>query len=295
VLVGAAVGITAALSSDDDGDGTAPNDSAEQTVVDDAEPGDTAPASDATPDQTVPLTTDTPDQSDQPEQTEPAATEPAATEPAATSVEETTTTTGTGTFADFVIEAGFSASESLIGDVATAGATVTNNGATSACNVSVQFSYLDGAGAPIDTTTELVEFIRPGERHIVAPFFFGFDIAAPTSLSVEIVDVESFVESTDITACGTFTIGAGINLEVVSAEIQRDEFFSTITGQVANPTDQLVEFASLHCLLLSGGAIFGGTSTVIGDPITPGGTVAFEAFPEVIPEAVDTAECQARA
>jgi hypothetical protein len=52
---------------------------------------------------------------------------------------------------------------------------------------------------------------------------------------------------------------------------------------------------SLHCLLLSGGAIFGGTSTVIGDPITPAGTVAFEAFPEVIPEAVDTAECQARA
>ncbi len=187
---------------------------------------------------------------------------------------ETTEPESENADADLAIEFGFTPNADR--GVVSAGAIVTNSGAVSACGVEVQFTLLDSAGTPVDTTTESVAFVPAGASVNVAPTQIGYEVADPAELTVTVVKVEDTTSGASLDDCDGFYFWEGINVDVVNPALVPGDFGSSITGQLSNATESLVETSYINCVILAGGQIVGGESTASLDPISPGGTIAFD-------------------
>ncbi len=174
---------------------------------------------------------------------------------------------------DLAVEFGFTPNPER--QIVSAGAIVTNNGGLTACGVDVQFTLLDSAGTPVETVTESVPIIRANEAASVAPVQIGYQVADPAELTVTVVNVENTTDGASLDDCNGFYIYDGIDVEVVNPALVPGEFDTSISGQLSNSSDVLVELTSINCVILAGGQVVGGESTSSSDPITPGGTVAF--------------------
>lgn len=173
---------------------------------------------------------------------------------------------------DFTVEFGFTTgTDSINTRYTVAGARITNpNDALASYDVQVLFNLLGEGGNVLDTQTETVTYVAPGESVPVAPLLIGFDQKQePQDLEVQVVG--EFTE--DEGPRGMFGGDAAI-LEVKDAELQQNEFGTDLSAQVTNPTESVAEFASWACIFLDGDKILGGASSSIIDPIPPGSTVA---------------------
>ena len=176
--------------------------------------------------------------------------------------------------ADLAIQFGFT--QNVEQGVVSAGALISNNGALTACGVEVQFTLLDSAGTPVDTVTESVALVPAGQTVSVVPFQIGYQVADPASMSVTIIDIDDTTDEVSLRNCSGFYFEDGIIVNVVNPIYARREFDTSISGQLVNPTDQMVETAFVDCVLRFGGLIVGGESSASLNPITPGGTIAFD-------------------
>src|ERR1700754_1122197 len=96
---------------------------------------------------------------------------------------------------DFTVDSRFTSGEDSIGTLYTsAGALLTNpNTDLAAYGAQVLFNLVGPTGDVVDSTTETVSYIGPGETVPVAPLQIGFDLKeAPTKLEVQVVG--DFVE-----------------------------------------------------------------------------------------------------
>lgn len=174
---------------------------------------------------------------------------------------------------DFVVESGFTTGTDSIGTRYTsAGARLTNpNSDLAAYDVQVLFNLVGGNGDVLDSTTETVPYVAPGETVPVAPLLIGFDLSVePTEMQVQAVG--EFTE--DVGPKGQLTENGAI-LKFEGAEVIQGDFGNEISGRVTNPTDTVTEYPSWNCIFLNGRKIVGGSSSTIVDPIPPGTTVQF--------------------
>lgn len=174
---------------------------------------------------------------------------------------------------DFEVESGFSSGTDSIGTkYNSAGALLTNpNPDLAAYGAQVLFNLVGPGGDVLDTTTETVSYIGPGETVPVGPLQIGFDLKEkPTKLEVQVV--------------GDFTDDEGPKdafgdemsvLTVKKIEITQSDYGRELSGQVTNETDEIVTDANWDCVYMSGEKIVGGASSSILDPIPPGSTVQF--------------------
>lgn len=174
---------------------------------------------------------------------------------------------------DFGVESGFSSGTDSIGTkYNSAGALLTNpNPDLAAYGAQVLFNLVGSGGDVLDTTTETVSYIGPGETVPVGPLQIGFDLKEkPTKLEVQVV--------------GDFTDDEGPKdafgdemsvLAVKKTEITQSDYGRELSGQVTNQTDEVVTDANWDCVYLNGKKIVGGASSSILDPIPPGSTVQF--------------------
>ena len=191
---------------------------------------------------------------------------------------------------DFVVESGFTTGVDSIGTRYTsAGARLTNpNSDLAAYGVQVLFNLVDAKGDVLDSTTENVPYVGPGETVPVAPLQIGFDLKkVPTELEVQVVG--DFVE--DEGPRDSFDAPTSI-LKLKDAEITRSDYSLELSGQVTNQTDELVTEATWACIYVKGKKIVGGASSAIIDPIPPGSTVHFGDFVSVDALAGSSVECR---
>ncbi|MBM0124769.1 hypothetical protein [Pimelobacter simplex] len=174
---------------------------------------------------------------------------------------------------DFVVVSGFTTGEDSIGTRYTsAGARLTNpNNDRAAYDVQVLFNLVGPDGNILDTTSETVYYVGPGETVPVAPLQIGFDAStAPTELQVQVVG--EFVE--DEGPKGAFG-GEGAILEFVGGKIKKGEYGNELSAQVKNPTEVVIQLPEWDCIYLQGDKVVGGSSSTIVDPVPPGTTVQF--------------------
>ncbi|WGX98087.1 hypothetical protein [Nocardioides sp. L-11A] len=174
---------------------------------------------------------------------------------------------------DFVVTSGFTTGEDSIGTRYTsAGARLTNpNRDLAAYDVQVLFNLVGSNGDVLDTTSETVYYVAPGETVPVAPLQIGFEAPeVPAELQVQVVG--EFVK--DEGPRGAFG-GEGAILDFVGGKINKGEYGNELTAQVKNLTEVVVELPEWDCIYLRGDKIVGGSSSTITDPIPPGTTVQF--------------------
>ena len=174
---------------------------------------------------------------------------------------------------DFAVESGFTTGTDSIGTrYTTAGARLTNpNTDLAAYDVQVLFNLLGDNGDVLDTTTERVAYVGPGEAVPVAPLQIGFDLKIePTKLEVQVIG--EFVE--DAGPKGELS-DEGAVLTVEGVEAVRGDYGNEFSARVTNTTDTVVEYPSWDCIFIDGKKIVGGASSTIVDPIPPGTTVQF--------------------
>lgn len=176
--------------------------------------------------------------------------------------------------ASFAIDSGFTPNQER--GLVSAGALVSNNGSQTVCGVEVQFTLLDSTGAPVDTATETLPIITAGQTLSIAPLQLGYQVAGAADLQVSIVGVSDTTASTSLDDCSGFYLEDGIQLDVQGSNYSRDDFGTSITGQLSNPSEQKIDTSYIDCVLRLGGKVVGGTSSASLDPIPPGGTVAFK-------------------
>ncbi len=197
--------------------------------------------------------------------------EPAATsedEPAATSEPE-----AAEDVADLEVRHGFSTGiNSIDTRYTSAGALVTNpNESQAAYDVQILFNLIGPDGTVLDSSSETVYYIAPGETVPSAPLQIGFDLdVEPTELEVQATG--EFRE--DDGPQGLFGGDMHI-LEFVSGELTASDFGTELDAQVRNTSDEVAEFASWTCVYQQGGEIVGGDTSAITDRIPPGTTVQF--------------------
>jgi hypothetical protein len=174
---------------------------------------------------------------------------------------------------DLQIESGFTSGTDSIGTRYTsAGALVTNPNATlAAYEVSVVFNLLDGSGAILDTDAANVPYIPAGATVPVAPLQIGFEIAADAA-SIDVNIAGTFEEDTGWDGAG-FIMGDGIDLDVSGAAVTQGDFGPSVDFTVTNPSDTVAELGAWDCVFKAGGAIVGGETSTIVDPVVPGGQV----------------------
>ena len=152
----------------------------------------------------------------------------------------------------------------------------------------VIFTLVDAAGVSLDTDTANLPVVPARGKALAAPLQIGFDKPAPASMKVAWV-VDSFG------ACSSFSY-KGIRLVVSNVAAKVQEYGGVgVTAQVANPSKDVVEYPSIVCVLRTAGAITGGASTSITDPIVPGGSVAWETSESGADPKTDAVECEAYA
>lgn len=174
---------------------------------------------------------------------------------------------------DFALESGFTTGTDSIGTRYTsAGARLTNpNEDLAAYDVQVLFNLIGGNGDVLDSTTETLAYVAPGETVPVAPLQIGFDLTVkPTKLEVQAIGEFS----DDAGPKGMLSDDAAV-LKFEGAEVIRGDYGNEFSARVTNTTDAVVEYPSWHCIYLEGKKIVGGSSSTIIDPIPPGTTVQF--------------------
>jgi hypothetical protein len=174
---------------------------------------------------------------------------------------------------DFQVDSGFSSgTDSINTKYNSAGALLTNpNADLAAYGVQVLFNLVGSGGDVLDTTTETITYIGPGETVPVAPLQIGFDLKEkPTKLEVQVVGDFSEDRGPEDTFGEEMSV-----LTVKSAEITDSTYGRELSGQVTNQTDAVVTDANWACVYLNGKKIVGGQSSSIVDPIPPGSTVQF--------------------
>lgn len=174
---------------------------------------------------------------------------------------------------DFEVESGFSSGTDSIGTkYNSAGALITNpNADLAAYGAQVLFNLVGPGGDVLDTTTETVTYISPGETVPVAPLQIGFDLKKKTTkLEVQVVGEFTNDEGPKDTFGDEMSV-----LTVKKTEFTNSDFGRELSGQVTNQTDEVVTDASWNCVYFNGKKIVGGASSSIIDPIPPGSTVQF--------------------
>lgn len=174
---------------------------------------------------------------------------------------------------DFKIESGFTSGTDSIGTkYNSAGALLTNpNPDLAAYGAQVLFNLVGPGGDVLDSTTETVAYIGPGETVPVGPLQIGFDLKEePMKLEVQVVGDFSQDEGPKDTFSNEMSV-----LTVKSTEITNSDYGRELSGQVTNQTDEVVTDANWDCVYLDGKKIVGGASSSIIDPIPPGSTVQF--------------------
>ena len=193
--------------------------------------------------------------------------------------ERATTTTEPKEAGVEVTESGFSVyrpwDEEIYG---TAGAVVKNNGDDVVAFVEVVFTFVDAEGKPLGTDTSFVNAIDPG----------GVGHAG-----VEMVDLPGDAVGVEVAAVpeddDDFWEGTVIPIQVESIAPEEYGDGATIRGVAVNETDDIIDSASVTCVVRSGGKIVG-TATGYVDTIVPGSSVAWDASSPVLG---DAAECSA--
>ncbi|GIU84947.1 MAG: hypothetical protein KatS3mg008_1722 [Acidimicrobiales bacterium] len=175
---------------------------------------------------------------------------------------------------DLTTVAGMTSTVDSIGTRYTsAGALVTNpNGSLAAYDVEVLFNLKSADGKVLDSESANVPYIPAGATVPVAPLQIGFDISEEPA-TVEVRVTGKFAEDTGWKGVG-FSIDKGIDLQVTDAAIVDGSIGKELTAQVTNPSDQVAEMATWHCVFKRGGTVVGGASSGIADRIPPKGTVA---------------------
>lgn len=195
----------------------------------------------------------------------------------------TTSTTQAESGADVeVVEVGFSnlAADDYTPLHAVAGAKLVNNGDKAAVFFEVVFNFKDGAGKPVGTETAYVEAIEGG----------GTAYAAVSS--VELTANAATVEASAIVDDDGMSLFDGVVIPLTVESVAQDEYLGlSVKGVATNPTDGVVEYASVTCILRSGGKIIGSANGSL-DTMTANARVAWEAttFDDL---AADAAECSA--
>ena len=170
---------------------------------------------------------------------------------------------------------------------------MTNPNATLAVyDVSVVFNLVDASGAILDTATETVSYIPANSTVPVAPLQIGFD--NPTEPAGVKVDVAGAFSEDTGWAGVDFMTNQGIDLEVTGAKVAPGSFGSTdLSFTATNPSDQVTESGLWSCVLKRGGAIVGGESSGITDPIVPGSSVLVTSSVSVDGLTADEVICRA--
>jgi hypothetical protein len=174
---------------------------------------------------------------------------------------------------DFKVESGFTSGTDSIGtNYNSAGALLTNpNPNLAAYGAQVLFNLVGPNGDVLDSATETVTYIGPGETVPVAPLQIGFDLRdEPTKLEVQVVGDFTDDEGPKDTFSDEMSV-----LTVKSTEITDSNYGRELSAQVTNQTDEVVTDATWDCIYLNGKKIVGGASSSIIDPIPPGSTVQF--------------------
>jgi hypothetical protein len=90
-----------------------------------------------------------------------------------------------------------------------------------------------------------------------------------------------------------FSMGQGVELEVSGAGVHPGSYDRELTFTVKNPGTEVTKFASWDCVFERNGAVVGGESSSIVDPIVPGGSVLAKSTISVDSMVVDQAICRA--
>ena len=192
--------------------------------------------------------------------------------------------------AEFEVESGFTSGKDSINTVhASAGARLTNPSTDQAAyGVQVLFNLIGPGDAVLDSTTETVSYIGPGETVPVAPLQIGFDLEQePTGLEVHVVGELSDDEGPKDSFASEMSV-----LDVKDAKVVASDFGRELDAQVSNPTAEVVTDANWDCIYLDGDKIVGGQSSAIVDPIPPGATVQFSDYLSIDDMVVKDVECR---
>jgi hypothetical protein len=162
-----------------------------------------------------------------------------------------------------------------------AGAVLKNNGDAAAVFFEVVFTFKDGAGKPVGTETTYVYAIEPG-----GVGHAGVD-------GVELTAEATTVEASAIVDDSVFGDDGLVVPVTVESAAPAEYGGVSIHGIATNPGDEVVEGATVTCVIRSGGKITGSASTSL-DTMVAGGEVAWEATSYTdVP--VDSADCSASA
>lgn len=175
--------------------------------------------------------------------------------------------------ADLDVAHGFTTGTNSIGTRYTsAGALITNpNESQAAYDVQILFNLLGPDGTVLDSSSETVYYVAPGETVPSAPLQIGFDLGdEPTELEVQATGEFRDDEGPQGVFGGEMRI-----LEFVSGQLTSREFGPELDAQVRNTSDEVAEFASWTCVYQQDGEIVGGDASGISDRIPSGTTVQF--------------------
>ncbi len=216
------------------------------------------------------------------QETEPDQDETTTTEES--SDEEETSTTADASSDPTATDSGFSTYPALEETWASAGAVISNPSSEDFAFVEVVFN-LKAGDTPVATETAFLNLV-PADTDVYAAVSVIQNLTTPPdSIEVEVVtDDEGFYDPDDYIA-----------IPLTVSETVRDEFgLVTVTGTAMNPTDEIVEFGSVNCVLLGGGTIVGGLITSL-DTMTPNAEIAWEGSDSIEGVDVDDAKCSADA
>lgn len=165
-------------------------------------------------------------------------------------------------------KSGFSTWTNSSGETwASAAALVTNESDEDLFGTEVTFNFVGADGTPVATESTYVDVIPAGDS-FPAQIETYTDLTAAMPITVEIVpfaEPDSYFET------------QWVELELGPTTITPDEYFSTMSGTVTNPSDESFDFYQVACLIVTAdGDVVGGAFTY-PDRVAPGQTIAWEA------------------
>lgn len=198
-----------------------------------------------------------------------------------------TTTVAAAPADALTIESGFSTGLTGVGTQATsAAAVVTNTSDAPACGVEVTFRLLDAAGTEVDGRTETVTLVPAGAAVPVAPKFQRATDTPPASLEAEVSAVAATCEPS----------GTALGIAIGTADVAVDADRKYVRGTLQNETGTDAPVVEVQCALRdAAGAIVGGDSTTVREPLAAGAEAEFKVRVIWSPETATAADCAASA
>ncbi len=195
--------------------------------------------------------------------------QPGADTTAANSESDTTAappTTGTSNELASIEQPGFVTYDALGELWASAGAWVVNNSDHPLFYVEVSFNFVAADGTPVDTSTDYIEVIPAGGK-FPASATATSDMTAnpPTTIEVHAFARDDSVFSTEF-----------VEMTVGGVVFNPDQYYSTLSGTVTNPSQQSLGSPSVACIV---SAADGTTLTGVRsytDRVAPGQTIAWQ-------------------